>query len=341
MRRFTIYYTLLFMFHAGAGYAQQAMPDDIVMFYNLENLFDPFDDSTTQDEEFTPKGRYGWTWSKLRVKTNAIAKTIVAAGKGNEPALVGVCEVENRLVLYRLVEQTPLAKIGYGIVHRESPDPRGIDVALLYRTDYFTVLHSAWFRVYYDSGNYRTREILYAKGVLHELDTLHVLVTHWPSKLGGPVKSEPRRMRAAETVRAITDSIFGVNPRANIIVMGDFNDTPDSNPIVHGLQAVHDTVCVSCLHNLMLPLAVRGEGSLKYRAQWELIDLFFVSGNLLNVNEPIYCTPAEVSIFHAPFLLEPDERYLGEKVHRTHEAGKYKGGASDHLPILLPIKRSF
>ncbi|MDR2801885.1 MAG: endonuclease [Prevotellaceae bacterium] len=339
MKRITCYFViLLFPF---VCLAQQAKQDDMVMFYNLENLFDPVKDSSINDNDFLPDGRYGWTWSKLKTKINAIAKTIIAAGKGNAPALIGVCEVENRYVLKRLIEQTPLAKIGYDIIHHESPDPRGIDVALLYRTSHFTPLHTAWFKVCYDSGSCRTREILYAKGVLHELDTLHIFVNHWPSKLGGAARSEPRRIRAAEVLRAIIDSVFCTNPHANILVMGDFNDTPDSRPIVEGLRAVSDTACLACLHNLMLPLALRGEGSLKYQKNWELIDQFFVSGNLLDKNAPVYCEPTEAKIFRADFLLEPDDKFLGDKVRRTYEAGKYKGGASDHLPIVLPIKHAY
>jgi endonuclease/exonuclease/phosphatase family metal-dependent hydrolase len=182
---------------------------------------------------------------------------------------------------------------------------------------------------------------LYAKGILHELDTLHIFVNHFPSKLGGAKRSEPRRIRAAEVLRAVTDSIFCTNPYANILAMGDFNDTPDSRPIREGLRAVSDTACLTCLHNLMLPLALRGEGSLKYQGNWELIDQFFVSGNLLDKNAPVYCDPTEASIFRADFLLESDEKFLGDKVLRTYEAGKYKGGASDHLPIVLPVKHSY
>ena len=332
---------LLFLWVGGAGQSAPVVPDERVMFYNLENLFDPLNDSTTLDDDFTPEGRYHWSWSKLRDKARSIAKTIIAAGEGRAPALVGVCEVENRRALRLLVEQTPLQPVGYDIVHRDSPDPRGIDVALLYRAAAFRLLDAAWFRVCYDSGSCRTREILYAKGLLHELDTLHLVVAHWPSKMGGAARSEPRRMRAAATLRAITDSVFSTNPRANIIVMGDFNDTPESAPVVQGLQAASDTSCDACLHNLMRPLAARGEGSLKYRAEWELIDLFFVSGNLLNAAAPIYCLPEEVAIFRAPFLLEPDERYLGDKVRRTYEAGAYRGGASDHLPIVMRIRRNW
>ncbi|MDR1681408.1 MAG: hypothetical protein LBS12_06475 [Prevotellaceae bacterium] len=333
-----IHYSLLFMMALPlVGHARPASPDDVVVFYNLENLFDTVDSPVTQDTDFTPQGRNKWTGKRLAGKLDAIAGTIIAAGSGEFPILVGVCEIENREVLRLLVEKTSLSRIGYGILHRDSPDPRGIDVALLYRSDGFEVLHTAWFKVCYASDSCPTREILYAKGVLHGLDTLHVLVTHWPSKLSGATKSEPRRMRAATTLRAITDSVFRVNPRANIIVMGDFNDTPDSRPITEGLLGGQDTAGTACLHNLMLPLARRGEGSLKYRAKWELVDLFFVSGNLLNSAEPVYCRPAGVSIFRAPFLLVPDERYLGDKVHRTYMGVRYKGGASDHLPITMRL----
>ncbi|MDR1406402.1 MAG: endonuclease [Prevotellaceae bacterium] len=339
MKIFPCYFLLLLC--SFACHAQQVKPDDIVMFYNLENLFDPLRDSTVNDTDFLPSGRYAWTWSKLRTKINAIAKTIIAAGNGNAPALIGVCEVENRYVLKRLTEQTPLAKIGYDIVHHDSPDPRGIDVALLYRTDRFAILHAAWFKVCFENEDYRTREILYAKGVLHDLDTLHVFVNHFPSKLEGALKSEPRRMRAAEVLKALTDSVFRTNPHANILLMGDFNDTPDSRPVVQGLQAVSDTACLTCLHNLMLPLALRGEGSLKYQKNWELIDQFFISGNLLDNSAPIYCVPTDVRIFRADFLLKPDEKFLGDKVRRTYEAGRYQGGASDHLPVLLPVRHNY
>ncbi len=335
------FFVLALLFCPFVGIAQQVLQVDKVMFFNLENLFDPIEDPHAQDEDFTPTGKYGWTWKKLKTKNNGIAKTIVAVGDGNAPALVGLCEVENRVVLHKLTKETPLAKIGYGIVHRDSPDPRGIDVALLYRTDRFEVLNTAWFKVCYNSGSCGTREILYAKGVLRGLDTLHVFVNHWPSKLGGASKSEPKRVRAAETLRAVTDSILCVNPHANIIVMGDFNDTPDSRPVVKTLGAVDGVKCLSCLHNLMLPLAKRGEGSLKYQKNWELIDLFFISGNLLDTRQPVSISPSDVQVFRAEFLLEQDNKFLGEKVRRTFEAGKYKGGVSDHLPVVMTIQHNF
>jgi hypothetical protein len=342
----TSFITLLALLCGLAAGAQDEKPDGLVMFYNVENLFDPEDDPHTQDNDFTPAGKNRWTWARLAKKRNSIAKTIIAAGDGNAPVLVGLCEVENRLVLKHLVERTPLSKIGYGIVHHESPDPRGIDVALLYRTDRFNVLHAGFYKVTYESGSSQTREILYAKGLYACCDTLHVLVNHWPSKLGGEKQSMPKRMAAAHRARSIADSILQASPAANIILMGDFNDTPGSVPLTEGLHALppHGAPSSDSLYNLMLPLAARGEGSLRYRGQWELIDQFIVSGRLLQPEATLQCLPNGVTVYKAPFLLEEDEKYLGEKPFRTYQGPAYKGGVSDHLPVVLPVllkKRQF
>jgi len=310
------------------------------MFYNVENFFDPVDDPNTQDDDFTPTGKKRWTWGRLAKKRNDIAKTIIAAGDGNTPVLVGLAEVENYLVLKQLVEQTPLAKIGYNIVHHDSPDPRGIEVALLYRNDRFKLLHQHFYKLTLPSGSNQTREILYAKGTLDSRDTLHILVNHWPSKIGNARQSLARRMTAARKAKAICDSIFGTNPAANIIVMGDFNDGPESIPVLKGLEALPpDTLIVgNRLYNLMLPLARRGEGSYKYKTEWELIDLFFVSGNLMPSagNRISY---KDAYVFKADFLLEDDKKYHGKRPFRTYDGMKYLGGVSDHLPAVLIVTR--
>jgi hypothetical protein len=252
-----------------------------------------------------------------------------------------LCEIENYVVLKHLIEHTPLAKIGYGIVHHDSPDPRGIDVALLYRTDRFKVLRYGFYKVTYASGSSQTREILYAKGLYGCCDTLHIMVNHWPSKLGGEKRSLPRRMSAAHRAKSLADSILKASPTANIIIMGDFNDTPDARPLTTGLQALPPDrhAAADRLYNLMLPLAKRGEGTLRYRGHWEVIDQFVVSGNLLNPQGTLHCDPNEVLIFKAPFLLEDDEKYLDKKPFRTYQGPAYKGGISDHLPIVLPLRK--
>ncbi len=308
----------------------------VVMFYNVENFFDPADDPATEDEEFTPAGKNKWTRQRLEKKRNAIAKTIIAAGEGNHPVLVGLCEVENYRVLQQLTEQTALARIGYDIVHRDSPDPRGIDVALLYRKDRFRTLWQG----FYPIPGIPTREILYAKGLLDGRDTLHVLVNHWPSKRGGEEQSLPARMAAARQAKHICDSIFLASPAAHIIMMGDFNDTPAGRAVTEGLQArppgspEHSPY----LYNLLLPLWKSGKGSYKYKGEWELIDLFFVSDNFVNPASPLRCVRTQ--IFSPDFLLTEDEKYYGRKPFRTYEGPRYLGGMSDHLPVLLVLDRT-
>jgi hypothetical protein len=147
-------------------------------------------------------------------------------------------------------------------------------------------------------------------------------------------------MAAARCARSIADSILQASPAANIILMGDFNDTPESMPLSEGLQALppHGNPSTDSLYNLMLPLAERGEGSLRYRGHWELIDQFIVSGQLLRPQATFRCSPNEIKVFKAPFLLEEDEKYLGEKPFRTYQGPAYKGGVSDHLPVVLPLR---
>ena len=325
---------LVVLLHSCLLHGQEAK----LMFYNVENFFDPIDDPNTQDEDFTPAGDKRWTWQRLAKKRSDIAKTIIAAGEGDAPVLVGLAEVENFLVLKQLVEQTPLAKIGYTIVHHDSPDPRGIEVALLCRNDRFKLLHRRFYQVTFPSGSSKTREILYVKGLLDSRDTLHVLVNHWPSKSGSFQQSQARRMAAAHKAKAICDSIFSTNASANIIVMGDFNDNPESLPIVKGLEALPpDTLIIgNKLYNLMLSLAKQGEGSYKYKTEWELIDLFFISGNMLLPNNGVRYKNAYV--FIADFLLEDDKKYHGKRPFRTYDGMKYLGGISDHLPIVMTVK---
>ena len=209
-----------------------------IMFYNVENLLAPFDDTLKNDNEFTPEGERYWTWNRMNDKVNNVYKVITAVGEWNLPTIVGVCEIENRFVLERITKHTPLSKFNYQIVHKESPDFRGIDVGLIYRPDQFTVHEEQFFRVTYpDNPDRATRDVLYARGVIATNDTLHVFVNHWPSKYGGALATEPGRIAAGKLVRHKVDSIRIFYPNAHIIIMGDFNDTPSSRPLVEGLQA--------------------------------------------------------------------------------------------------------
>lgn len=284
-----------------------------VMFWNLECYFDPFDDPATLDEEFTPAGRKHWTWKQFTAKRDGIAKTLASSSSvlGELPDLVGLAEVENRMVLKQLTDNSILLKAGYGIIHRDSPDKRGIDVALLYRKKKFRVLEVQSLKVESDKA---TRDILYVKGIFLKTDTLHIFVNHWPSKLGGEEVSGMRRKAAAQALNRCVDSILTASEGARIIAMGDFNDTPD-----------HISALVTeKLSNLSVPIFEKGEGTIKYRGEWELIDQFFCTEKKMRME-----------IFSPAFLLEKDKDYTGMKPRRTFTGPRNHGGLSDHLPILL------
>ncbi|MDD2278899.1 MAG: endonuclease [Bacteroidales bacterium] len=311
-----------------------------LMFYNVENLFDPFNDSLKNDDEFTAEGSRYWTWRKMTDKVNNIYKVITAVGEWEPPTMVGFCEIENRFVIERITKHTPLSKFDYQIVHRESPDARGIDVALIYRPDQFTVEEEHFFRVSFpDNPDRATRDILYARGIIGGLDTLHVFVNHWPSKYGGALVSEPGRIAAGKLVRQKVDSIKLFHPDARIIIMGDFNDTPDSRPLIEGLGASlpEKPFTADGLYNLHLPYVAKGEGTLKYQGAWEVIDMMIVTKGLLNAKHGVYTTPDGGKIFSADFLLEKDERFVGVIPFRTYIGFRYHGGFSDHLPIYIDL----
>ena len=310
------------------------------MFYNVENLFDNLDDPETNDDEFLPRGERRWGKDRLTLKYKRIYQVVAAVGGQGFPAIIGFCEVENRYVLEKLLENTPLGNLGYKIVHHDSPDRRGIDVALLYRTSQFEPLWYQAIPVRSDSdADFKTRDILYVKGILHA-DTLHVLVNHWPSKYGGVVDTKPLRKLAAQTAKHITDSIASIHLQASILLMGDFNDCPMDESVEVYLGAQHpDRVSNEYhLYNLAYPLAQQGKGSNKYREKWDLIDQIIVSGPMLNPENSLRTSPELFRVFDAPFLLIKDENYLGEKLFRTYNGFRYAGGFSDHLPVYVEIQ---
>jgi hypothetical protein len=312
-----------------------------VVFWNVENLYDPYDDTTKLDDEFTSMGTKHWSWTKFSTKLNHVAKTLLAAGEWEPPAIVGLCEVENRYVLNKLIYETPLKPWNYKFIHHESPDLRGVDVAFLYRPAVFKVIASRSISIRFPFDTLaQTRELLLVKGVLINRDTLSVIINHWPSRRGGYLGSQPRRNWVALVLRKCIDSIQRSEPKANILVMGDFNDEPENESLKDVLMAhtssmpFYDTT----LYNLMgIRNITHKEGTLKYRDQWSTFDQFIISGALMNGNAGLKTGIEQVRIFRASFLLEEDNTYFGEKLNRTYSGPKYHGGFSDHLPIRLEI----
>lgn len=307
-----------------------------IMFYNVENYFDTVDDPDKNDNDFLPNGKKHWTYSKMEEKRNSIAKVITAVGEGAPVAIVGMCEVENDYVLNSLVKYSPLKNYGYKFIHYESLDSRGIDTALLYDSDQFSPILSKPLRIDFN-GEKLTRDVLYVCGETSYADTLHVFVCHTPSRLGGKNNTEQYRAGVMSMVREHCDSILSLNSNANIIIMGDFNDSPSDKSIslVLGAKQPAEPYDTTSLYNLFYQyLGNTFIGTHKYQSEWSVLDQIIVSGNLL-VSGVVKQTSAY--IFRAPFLLEEDKRNMNVRPKRTYNGLRYNAGYSDHLPIVLEL----
>ncbi len=311
-----------------------------IMFYNVENLFDTCDDAMGKDEEFLPGGVRRWTRTRFENKINSVYKTIMAAGSWLPPAVVGLCEVENRRVLEDLVQRTYLHKYDYRIVHEDSGDERGIDVCMIYREDQAEVLSFRYLKPYTASGEkIRTRSVLYTK-MLVLGDTLHLLVNHWPSRRGGALAGEPVRARIALMIRHITDSLGMISSgKARVLIMGDFNCPPDASIMKTLISNAPN--CEkgnsNCLVNLAEKAGKTARGTYKYRGSWEIIDQMLASGHLVKCSEGLAADSLGFKVFSPDFLLCPDEKYTGSAPFSTYRGYRYQGGISDHLPVFLDL----
>jgi len=311
-----------------------------IMFHNVENLFDTVDDTLSDDDEFLPSSPRHWDQRKLNDKVMKLYKVIVAAGGWQPPHIIGLSEVENKYVTGLLLNKTPLSKYAYGSVHYDSPDRRGMDVALLYRKGFLEIINSNKITVDFPfEKDRKTRDILYVKMLHNGADTIHFYVNHWPSRYGGKAASEKYRMFAARALKAHTDSVMSVFPASAIVIMGDFNDEPDDRSLTEGLQAMAPPAepDISSLYNLSARGMFKLEGTIKYMNDWYLFDQFIVSGALLQDTCRLVTSCKKVRIFAPDFLLEPDEKYLGKKPFRLYSGFRYNGGFSDHLPVCLSV----
>ncbi len=313
-----------------------------LMFYNVENLFDIYNDSLTNDDDFTAEGVKGWGQRRYEEKLNNIYKVMTAVGGWEMPEIVAFCEVENRRVLEDLIKKTPLRKDKYEIVHEDSPDARGIDVGLIYRKDKFKYIsHQAMHVSFPFAPEVRTRDVLYVKGVVLGKDTLHVFVNHWPSRLGGQAKSEPRRLYVAGIIRAKVDSLYKDNPNAKIVVTGDFNDYATDKSIVEVLRAKpsKESTETGDLFNFMAEISKNWHiGTHKYQGHWGTLDQMIVSAPLVQEKRIGKLYARHASIFMARFLLTEDKRNLGLEPFRTYAGPRFLGGFADHLPIYIDLR---
>ncbi len=316
-----------------------------VAFYNVENLFDVMDDPQTFDDDKTPEGKGRWTVDRYLQKIENISKVISAIGSNERqgpPDLIGLCEIENVQVLKDLIHHPNLKKAGYGIIHHDSPDERGIDVALLFKKSHFIPFaHKSHSLLLYNEKNYRkyTRDQLVVMGVL-DSEEIYLVINHWPSRSGGASRSKPYRIAAARLNKKIIDSIYNINPDARILTMGDFNDDPTDRSLKTILNAKNDSTSLTSndLYNPMEHLFKKGLGSLAYRDQWSLFDQILLSGNFLKSNWRQY-SYWKAKVFRPSFLITRTGRFQGYPF-RSYAGGNYKGGYSDHFPVyILLIKK--
>jgi hypothetical protein len=311
-----------------------------IAFYNVENLFDTENDSLTFDDERTPKGSYHWTHERYLRKIEHVTKVLSKIGKDTSktsPDVIGLCEVENRKVVEDLILHPNLKDKDYGIVHFDSPDARGIDVALLYKkASYLPSSFKSHRLLLFDELGERvyTRDQLVVGGRMDGED-VYFVVNHWPSRRGGASKSNPKRVRAALLNKRIIDSIQNMNWKAKIICMGDLNDDPRDNSLKSILKTKGKTKELDSLDlfNPMEQLYKKGIGSLAYRDKWNLFDQFFMTANLVN-NEKQTLSYWKAGIFSPSFMRTTEGKYKGYPL-RTYSGGSYTAGYSDHFPVYL------
>lgn len=305
-----------------------------IAFYNLENLFDTVEHRETLDDDFTPNGFKKWTPKRYKKKVYKLAKTISEIGLESTlkaPALIGIAEVENEVVIKDLINTEQLNKIDYGYVHYNSPDERGIDTALLYDKSHFEVLQSEpiTLMVYSTEGERDlTRDILYVYGKLNG-EKVHVFVNHWPSRRAGANETDYKRMEAAKTLKGIMARIENEHRNPNYIIMGDFNDDPDSASIQKLMEATN-------LYNPMEKLKSPERGSANYKRSWSLFDQIIVSHNFFNYEKGTHSF-TYANIYDDKLLTEWKGKYKGTP-YRTYAGRKYIGGYSDHFPVYIQLK---
>lgn len=320
----------------------------LVGFYNLENLFDTINDPEKNDEEFLPEGKNAWNTEKYTTKLKHMAYAISTIGTCDDEkikspdglAVLGLSEMENRKVLEDLVAQPEIADRNYQIIHFDSPDRRGVDVALLYNPKYFKVTNVKKYRfVCPDQPNFISRDQLVVTGMFDD-EEMSFIVMHWPSRYGGEKRSLPGRVAAAEICRHITDSILSEKPGAKVIMMGDYNDYPTNKSITEYLRAKGKVseMQEGDYFNPMWKMHQNGEGTCYYRDVKGVLDQMIITPALLKDEADPFATYQMMKpmVHSKEFLKQHGGRYNGYP-WRTFAGGVWQGGYSDHFPVYLVL----
>jgi len=311
-----------------------------IAFYNCENFFDTVHNPAKEDEEFTPEGKYHYTQKIYEQKQHNLATVIQSMGDEDGPAIIGMAEVENSTVLNDLVHQPEIEKRHYQYEWFDGPDPRGINVAMLYNPKYLHVLKTEPLHVDLTgvSGKSITRDVLHVYGILSG-DTVDIFVNHWPSRRGGEDESVPKRAIAAKVVKDAADKEMNHHPGAEVIIMGDFNDNPTDNSIVNilGARGEQNDVPASGLYDPFINIFKEGKGTEEYRHSWNLFDQVIISGAFLHSkNGKLHYDKAE--IYKPDFIIDHYKGHEGEP-HRSFVGTHWINGYSDHFPVILYLSR--
>jgi predicted extracellular nuclease len=336
MRKILILSILLLLFHVNLQAQNNKGGQFKIAFYNTENLFDTIDDPTKSDEDFLPNSKVAWNSARYDHKIDNMARVLVAIDSIDLPAVIGLAEVENMSVLNDLISKPGLRKGNYGVILEEGSDPRGIDVALIYRKN---VMQYIGHKAFPSATSFKTRNLLYVKLIDAKKDTFHIFINHWKSRSGGEQETEPQRLENASTLKHLTDSILAMNSHANLIIMGDFNDEPNNKSLseILGAGKPEKQSSFKGLYNLMFDRFLQGEGTLYYK-DWDLFDQIIVSGNLLvKKRKGAFIPPPFAYIFKPEWILFKNKK--GEMIpNRTAGSKDYFGGFSDHLPVYAVVK---
>ena len=343
MKRLVLMLAIMLSYSA-VSFAQEK--PHMVAFYNLENLFDIYNDPETHDDEFTPEGVKQWNETKYQKKLSNMERVLFDMAKINKnyPVVIGVSEIENRSVLEDLVSQPNLRGANYRICHYDSPDARGVDVAFLYRADVFKMEGSDNIKLNVpELPNFRTRDLVVMWGTIED-EPFYFLVSHWPSRLGGKEASQFKRDACAKQIREIKDSLLKENPATKVVVMGDFTDDATDASIVKtmGAKGKVKELEKGDFFNPYFQMLRAGLGTLAYQDAWNLFDNICVTENLVNA-EPgtlriIKGDKYYGNIFTRPYMLQQEGQYKGYPL-RTFVSNNFQAGFSDHFPVYIYIAK--
>lgn len=325
-RKQSVIITLLSLFALLAPHFLTAQEHIRLVTYNVENLFDCQDDSLTNDNTFLPNSLRHWTPSRYWDKLQSVSRSIATIGGDHAPDIVALCEVENDSVLHDLTHRASLRTVCYNYLMTSSLDPRGIDVALLYKPTSFRPFahHSLRLPSHHVPEGSHVRDMLCVSGILVTGDTIDLIICHLPSKLNGR-KAQRLRRNVVNYMQQAIDSIICIRAVPHIIVMGDFNDTPNSE----ALQPLSERLV--CITNTL-------RGSYRYKGQWQQIDHIYLSPTLLDESQPLHLSPRRSWLADDTSLIEPEPLYGGYRPHRTYNGVRYIGGTSDHLPVCFDLE---